>query len=360
MALRLIEFPASSSFAVDRETKEKHGILAHWRLEAVGEDATLERFLLAGEQLEGFLEWLDQHLGLTEERRATITTVEAVAPQIDDQEEKERKDSGDATVGRISRDELYQDAREATERTPTYYGLVALSTVVAIGGMLRDNTAVVIGAMVIAPLIGPNIGLALGTTLGDVTLLKRAVVANLVGLAIGLAISIAAGAVLPVDPEVRELALRARVGYPDLVLALAAGAAGAMSFTRGISAALIGVMVAVALLPPLVAVGLFTGVGDWDRVWNSGLLLLTNVASVNLAAVCTFLLQGLRPMRWHDEERAQKATRLALVLWVVVLGLLAGGIWLAGGPESLSGRSPASPDRATPSLRTERPAGLYA
>lgn len=334
MALRLVEFPASSAFEVDEEAKEKHGILAHWRLQAVDADATVERVLLSGEQSEGFLEWLDENHGLTEARRATITAVEAVAPQL--QEDDAREESDDATVGRISRDELYQDAKEATELTPTYYGLVALSTIVAIGGMLRDNTAVVIGAMVIAPLIGPNIGLALGTTLGDVALLKRAILSNLAGLAIGLAIAVGAGAILPVDPSVQELALRARIGYPDLVLALAAGAAGAMSFTRGISASLIGVMVAVALLPPLVAVGLFIGAGEWDRVWNSGLLLLTNVASVNLAAVCTFLLQGLRPMRWHDEERARKATRLALVLWVLVLGLLAGGIWLAGGPEVLS------------------------
>jgi uncharacterized hydrophobic protein (TIGR00341 family) len=266
-----------------------------------------------------------------------ISAVEAVIPQVEEEEEKSGGEKEDATIGRISRDELYQDAKEATELTPTYYGLVALSTVVAIGGMLRDNTAVVIGAMVIAPLIGPNMGLALGTTLGDVTLLRRAILASLSGLAIGIAISVGAGAFLPVDPAVPELALRAKVDYPDLVLALAAGAAGAMSFTRGISASLIGVMVAVALLPPLVAMGLFVGAGMWELVWSSGLLLLTNVVSVNLAAVCTFLVQGVRPMKWYEEERARKATRLAIVLWVVALALLAGGIWLAGGPEVLSG-----------------------
>jgi uncharacterized hydrophobic protein (TIGR00341 family) len=142
-----------------------------------------------------------------------------------------------------------------------------------------------------------------------------------------------------VDPGVPELALRAQVAYPDLVLALASGAAGAMSFTRGISASLIGVMVAVALLPPLVAMGLFIGAGMWQIAWSSGLLLLTNVVSVNLAAVCTFLIQGVRPMRWYEEKRARKATRLAIILWLVSLGLLAVAIWLAGGPESLSGSS---------------------
>ena len=337
MALRLVEFCASGPLDVGDDVLERHGILGHWRLESADGAGTLERFLLNGDQAEGFVEWLDETCGLSKENRAMILAVEAAIPPAEDDEDEGEGRREDATIGRVSRDELYQEAKEATELTPTYYGLIALSTVVAIGGMLRDNTAVVIGAMVIAPLIGPNMGLALGTTLGDVALLRRAILANLSGLAIGLAISIGAGALLPVDPAVPELALRAEVAYPDLVLALAAGAAGAMSFTRGVSASLIGVMVAVALLPPLVAVGLFVGAGMWGLVWSSALLVLTNVVSVNLAAVCTFLIQGVRPMRWHDEERARNATRLAITLWLVALALLAGGIWLAGGPESITG-----------------------
>jgi uncharacterized hydrophobic protein (TIGR00341 family) len=337
MALRLVEFSAPETFEVGDDVFERHGIVARWTVRRADGEGTLERFLLNGDQAESFVEWVDESQGLSKERRAMILGVEAVIPPVEDGEENSGGEKEDATIGRISRDELYQDAKEATELTPTYYGLVALSTVVAIGGMLRDNTAVVIGAMVIAPLIGPNMGLALGTTLGDVTLLRRAVLASLSGLAIGLVISVGAGALLPVDPSVPELALRAAVDYPDLVLALAAGAAGAMSFTRGISASLIGVMVAVALLPPLVAVGLFVGAGRWGLVWSSGLLLLTNVVSVNLAAVCTFFLQGVRPMRWYEEERARKATRLAIILWVVALALLAGGIWLAGGAEVFEG-----------------------
>lgn len=340
MALRLVEVAVPEALEVGAEVVERHGIVAHWRLQVADGEGTVERFLLNGDRAEGFVEWLDETHGLSEDRRAMITPVEALIPPLEEEEEKGGQgDREEATVGRISRDELYQDAKESTELTPTYYGLVALSSVVAIGGMLRDNTAVVIGAMVIAPLIGPNMGLALGTTLGDVTLLRRAGLANLSGLGIAFGISVAAGAVLSVDPTVPELALRARVAYPDLVLALAAGAAGAMSFTRGISAALIGVMVAVALLPPLVAVGLFVGAGMWGQVWSAGLLLLTNVVSVNLAAVCTFLAQGVRPMKWYEEERARKATRLAIALWLVALALLAAGIWLAGGPPPLSGSS---------------------
>ena len=337
MALRLVEVAVPEALEVGAEVVERHGIVAHWRLRAADGEGTVERFLLGGDRAEGFVEWLDEAHGLSEERRALITPVEAVIPPLE--EETKQGDREEATLGRISRDELYQDAKESTELTPTYYGLVALSSVVAIGGMLRDNTAVVIGAMVIAPLIGPNMGLALGTTLGDVTLLRRAVLANLSGLAIALGIAVVAGALLEVDPSVPELALRAQVAYPDLILALAAGAAGAMSFTRGISAALIGVMVAVALLPPLVALGLFIGAGMWGSVWGSGPLLLVNVVPVNLAAVCTFLAQGVRPMKWYEEERARKATRLAIVLWLVALALLAAGIWLAGGPPPLSGSS---------------------
>ena len=337
MALRLVEFRPPEGFQIDEDVLDRHGIVSHWRLESAEDDRTVERILLRGDRAEAFVEWLDETGAVSEDRRALILQVEAVVPRVEEEEGVPRgEEKEEVTIGRISRDELYQDATEATELTPTYYGLVGLSTVVAIGGMMRDNTAVVIGAMVIAPLIGPNMGLALATTLGDTDLLKRAMLANLSGLALGLAMSILAGAFLVVDASVPELALRARVAPPDLLLALAAGAAGAMSFTRGISASLIGVMVAVALLPPLVALGLFVGAGQWDLVWSSALLLLTNVVSVNLAAVCTFLVQGVRPMRWYEEERARRATRIAIVLWVVALVLLAAGIWLAGGPDSLT------------------------
>ena len=111
-------------------------------------------------------------------------------------------------------------------------------------------------------------------------------------------------------------------------MALASGAAGAIAFTTGVSAALIGVMVAVALLPPLVAFGLMLGGGHPLLSLGALALFLINLICVNLAGVTTFLLQGIRPATWWEKERASKATRIAIGLWASLLVVLAGMILL--------------------------------
>jgi uncharacterized hydrophobic protein (TIGR00341 family) len=264
------------------------------------------------------------------EYRVVLQSVEATLPRPEVEEEEVEdgdEEENDVSVGRIGREELYQYARDATEVSSYYYSLVALSVIVAAGGMLRDQTAVVIGAMVIAPLIGPNLALALGTTLGDPDLLGRAIQANLRGVALALAGAFGLGALVSVDPATGELAARTVIGTVDIALAGAAGAAGALAVTRGGATGLVGVMVAVALLPPLVATGLFLGAGYTVEATQAGLLTVTNVVSLNLAAVCTFLVLGVWPRDWRDVAQARTSTRIALALWGGAALILAAIIW---------------------------------
>jgi uncharacterized membrane protein len=86
--------------------------------------------------------------------------------------------------------------------------------------------------------------------------------------------------------------------------------------------ALIGVMVAVALLPPIVILGMLIGAGQWDMALGALLLLLTNLICVNLSGVITFLARGLRPLTWWDAKRAKKATRKAIGIWTFLLLIL--------------------------------------
>src|SRR5665811_313348 len=115
--------------------------------------------------------------------------------------------------------------------------------------------------MVIAPLLGPNIALSLASTLGDLHLAKRSLKAVGVGVATAAVLSVLLGVALRVDPSAPQLAARTQAGLGDIALALAAGAAGSLAFTSGVSAVVVGVMVAVALLPPLVVAGLLAGAG---------------------------------------------------------------------------------------------------
>ena len=99
----------------------------------------------------------------------------------------------------------------------------------------------------------------------------------------------------------------------DVLLALASGVAGALAFTSGAPATLIGVMVAVALMPPLVAAGLMVGARHWVLGLGGIWLLLTNMICINLAAVLTFWAQGVRPTTWWEENVARRATILSVV-----------------------------------------------
>ena len=330
MALRLVDIYHPDTDDALEVPDDTYNVLGHWTY-AIDEEQRVDRVLLGVEETESFLDWVDQTVAT--EYRIVLQSVEATLPQPeveDDDEEEATEEKKDVSVGRVGRAELYEYARGATDVSSYYYALTALSVVVAAGGMLRDQTAVVIGAMVIAPLIGPNLALALGTTLGDLDLLGRAIWANLTGVGLALAGALGLGALVMVDPATGELAARTVIGPIDIALAGAAGAAGALAVTRGGATGLVGVMVAVALLPPLVATGLLFGAGYPQSAVQAGLLTVTNVVSLNLAAVCTFLALGVRPRDWRDVEKARTSTYIALALWGGALLLLAVVLWLFG------------------------------
>jgi uncharacterized hydrophobic protein (TIGR00341 family) len=285
--------------------------------------------MVRAEQVESLLDELDARFSHEPEFRAAVAPLQAMLPREQEEPagEPERQEPA-AAAWRLSREELHQSISESARVTPIFVALVVVSTIVAAVGLLQGNVAVVIGAMVIAPLLGPNLALALATILWDRSLLRLATLAN--GLGVGLALVVAAGIgrVVGADPSLPEIASRTSVGYGDVVLGLAAGVAGALSFTSGAPASLIGVMVAVALLPPLTAAGLLAGAGHTDAASGAALLTAANVICVNLAAMLTFLAQGLRPRRWWQRERAARAARAALALWVTLLLALLGSILL--------------------------------
>ncbi|MGB2980468.1 MAG: TIGR00341 family protein, partial [Candidatus Zixiibacteriota bacterium] len=165
--------------------------------------------------------------------------------------------------------------------------------------------------------------LSLATTLGDTDLARRAMKTNLAGMLAALFLAFLAGIAFQVDPDAPKIVTGTKVGWGDIILALAAGSAAALSFTTGMLSALIGVMVAVALLPPLVTLGMLIGAGRWDMALGAMLLLLTNLICVNLAGVVTFLARGIRPLTWWEANRAKKATRQAIAIWTILLTILA-------------------------------------
>jgi len=223
----------------------------------------------------------------------------------------------------ISREELYYEISRGSMLDSSYLLLVVLSTIVASVGLIEDNVAVVIGAMVIAPLLGPNLALALGTTLGDTELIHRSLTTSLTGMGLALALSFGTGLFWTVEPVSRELMLRTEVGLASMVLALASGAAGVLSLTSGTRSALVGVMVAVALLPPTVTIGLMLAIGRWGDAVNAALLLSVNVVCVNLSANLVLMWRGVRPRTWAETRRARFSLFVSMLIWLAAFVTLA-------------------------------------
>lgn len=224
---------------------------------------------------------------------------------------------------RVNRIEIYDRVAAGATLSWTQLMMVLLSTTIAAIGVLRDNQAVVIGAMVIAPLLQPNMALAVATTLGDRRFALQTLLVGFSGIGLSLGFAILIGLLVPVDLNSSEIACRLRVDWPDGILAFASGTAGALSLTMEERSSLVGVMVAVALLPPLVVLGLLIGAGHWALALGTALLVGTNIICVNLAAVTTFVVQDLRPESWQAEAAADRLTGTAYGIWVgLLLGLV--------------------------------------
>ena len=291
-------------------------------------DRMVVQVLAPAEQTEAIMDRLEEQMDQGDQLRVVLHAVEAVLPRepVEVEEAGEQDQRPVIASGRVSREELYEDVRESLGLSRVYLATTSLSAVVAAIGLLRNDVAVIIGAMVIAPLLGPLVATSLASILGDLGLLRRAAITGAAGVALAFALAFAIGYWVPVDPAIEAISRRSSLGGTDIALALAAGAAGAFAFTRGVSAALIGVMVAVALMPPLVAAGLQIGAGHASGGMGALALFAVNVLCVNLSGVGTFAAQGIRPRRWWEAERAKHAVgwsiALCLSLLLILLGLL--------------------------------------
>ena len=274
------------------------------------------RLLVSDDKVQGMLDALQALLGSQPDTYIIVLPVEIALPKATEPEQKE-EDAATAT-----REALYASVQKDARLDVNFLALVALSTIVAVLGLVEDNVAIVIGAMVIAPLLGPNLALALGTALGDLALMRQSLLTSFAGLTLALLMSVIIGWVMPLDMASHELMARTDVGMDSVALALASGAAATLSLTTGLSSVLVGVMVAVALLPPAATLGLMLGSGHLSLATGAALLLAVNVVSVNLAAKLVFLIKGVRPRTWLEKGKARRAMTAYIAVWILTLVLL--------------------------------------
>ena len=297
--------------------------------ESQKEDRTTLHMLSAGDNRQDVVDAMQSALSSQSDWRLTILPVETTIPLPREEEEAVEEAEKDLKrkIGGRTREEIWNDVWEQAQTDQTYLVFVVLSTVVAALGLVQDNVAVVVGAMVIAPLLGPNLAFAVGVSLGDRSLILRALKTNAAGLGIAFGFSVLIGLVWPLNMESGELMGRADVNFGGMAIALASGAAAALSLVTGVSSALVGVMVAVALLPPTAALGLFAGAGQTSLATGALLLLSVNIVSVNLSAQTVLFWRGVRPRTFYEEKEARIGRIVAGVFWVVTLAILAALMW---------------------------------
>ena len=286
-----------------------------WVVPSEVKERKVIRILVKPEQRQKTMDALQGILSTSLSARVVVIPVEATLPR----EEESEKETEKVIASETTREELYNSIGKNARLNRTYLLLIFLSTIVVAIGLLKDNVAVVIGAMVIAPLLGPNLAMALGTALGDTELMWKSFKTGLAGMGLALALSIFIGILWPLNVESRELLARTYVGLDSAVLALASGAAAVLSLTSGIPSILVGVMVAVALLPPTATLGLMLGAGQTDLAYGAGFLLAVNIVAVNLSAKLGFLIQGIKPRTWLEKQKAKQSMTSYIIIWVITL-----------------------------------------
>lgn len=198
---------------------------------------------------------------------------------------------------------VYKDIVTGSEPGGRFYAMVAASTAIATFGLIKDSTAIVIGAMLVAPLMTPIFGISLGLVRGDAFFFARSVRAETVGVVLTIALGAFFGLLIPELDATQEMLSRTKPNLLDLLVAVFSGFAGAYALVdEKISPALPGVAIATAIVPPLANTGLCLSLGAYHGAIGSFLLFFANFLSILLVASVVFYASGL-------DREFEKATK---------------------------------------------------
>lgn len=225
------------------------------------------------------------------------------------------------------RKEIISQIRKASTPGFDYFFLVILSGAIATLGLINDSPAVIIGAMLVAPLMSPILGVGLGSITADTKLARNSATALVQAALLSILLSALltlSNIYLPFVPSLleipHEVISRTQPTPNDLVIALAGGLAASYALAQPqLSAALPGVAIATALMPPLSTIGIGIALGRWDIAGGAALLFLTNSVTIAFSAILIFSLEGFTPRYRKDEEKVSRTLIIAGILTGILL-----------------------------------------
>lgn len=219
-------------------------------------------------------------------------------------------------VGGVDHDATLRQIAEDSGWSGRYLFLIVIAAALSLLGLLMSSVAVLIGAMLLSPLMMPIIGLGFGIATLDFVEIRRAAIALALGSAIAIVLSVVLVSISPIQTITSEIAGRTQPTLFDLLVALLSAVAGAYALIRGRGGAVVGVAIAIALMPPLVVVGFGIATWNWTVFSGSLLLFLTNAVTIALTAALVARVYGF------GSHLSPHHTGWQLVLFVGALGIL--------------------------------------
>ncbi len=329
MSLRLIE-----AFFQGEKGELVNGLKKELGIENIQEysigDKFIIRILVNSKDSQELIDILESKLKHEKDFGIVIIPVEGSVPKLEETKKENKNEEEEIPIWKqpfrkgtnISREELYTDISDAVSLDLVQLIMVILSATVATIGLVRDSSVVLIGAMVLAPMLGPNVAMSFSICLGDYELLGNALKATLLRIFAAFLFSFILGFFINLSSLSNEIIARTVPHFSDIILALSSGIAAALSYTTAISEGFIGVMVAVALLPPLTASGLLFASGYFEYGISAFLLFALNTVCINFASMVTFSLQGIRPKKWLEREKVKASLKKAFLLWGIILTIM--------------------------------------
>ena len=216
----------------------------------------------------------------------------------------------------VDQQTVIDKVREDSGFTPHFAFMTSMSAGIAILGLLLSSPAVVIGAMLLSPLMGPIMGAGFALAVGDSVWLKESGKAILLGTIISILFAALVVTMSPIQTVTAEIAARTRPNLFDLAVALFSALAGAYAMIRGRMGTIVGVAIATALMPPLAVVGFGLATFNWSVFGGSLLLFFTNLMTIALTATGMARLYGFRSVL--SERQSQVQVAIMTVIFVAL------------------------------------------
>lgn len=225
-------------------------------------------------------------------------------------------------------EEFHAIVEPSVELRKDLLALIVIASGAALVGLFTNNGALVIGAMLLAPLLGPITAFSFNAAVAQP---KKMAKAALSGFLLIVA-SVATGAIvtlvlLPVMelPITNEILLRTEISPLFVALAIALGIAGGIAMSSSIPGLLVGVAIAAALVPPAVVTGIGIGFQDWHIFANAIILTAANVIGLVLGTMIVFFAKRITPTKYHEKEKARRYLTFTIAIFVglsVLLGII--------------------------------------